>query len=160
VSLFSTAAYVIWNLTQRLDILFLHENKKNEHASSWWDIPLIDWDAYNGDNYCTVLIDAISYSHDLPFFTTETLSSTTKEIYKATRVHNCKVTHHHTSALQYAGFVEGLQPYQVNTLMNCILDKQHSAYQSQAEEWQVSWTVLICVYFTLLANSTLLRHAM
>jgi hypothetical protein len=55
------------------------------HAS-WWDIPLIDWDAYNGEYYyCTVLIDVISYSHDLPFFTTEA-SSSTKEIYKATGV--------------------------------------------------------------------------
>jgi hypothetical protein len=38
-------------------------------------------------------------------------------------------------------------PYQVNTLTNHILDKQHSAYQSQAE-WQVSWTVWIGFYFT------------
>jgi hypothetical protein len=49
-SVFSTAAYVIWNLTQRHDISFLHANKKNERAS-WWDIPLIDWDAYNGEYY-------------------------------------------------------------------------------------------------------------
>jgi hypothetical protein len=65
--------------------------------------------------------------------------------------------HHHTSALQYARF-EGLQPNQVNTLMNHILDKKHSAYQSQAE-FQVSWTVLLGFYFTLLAKSTF-RHAM
>ena len=47
-SVFSTAAYVIWSLTQNADINFLHLNKKEKHAS-WWDIPLIDWDAYNGE---------------------------------------------------------------------------------------------------------------
>jgi hypothetical protein len=86
-------------------------------------------------------------------------SSSTKEVYKATGVQSCKVTHHRASALQYAKF-EGLQqPYQVNTVTNHILDKQHSAYQSEAE-WQVSWTVILLrFYFTLLANSTF-RHAM
>ncbi len=49
-SVFRTAAYGILSLTQNPDILFLHENKKEERAS-WWDIPLIDWDAYNGEYY-------------------------------------------------------------------------------------------------------------
>jgi hypothetical protein len=49
-SVFSTAAYVIWNLTQNPTINFLHENKKEERAS-WWDTPLIDWEAYNGEYY-------------------------------------------------------------------------------------------------------------
>jgi hypothetical protein len=43
-SVFSTVAYVIWNLTQRPDIPFMHEDKKKSRAT-WWDIPLIDWDA-------------------------------------------------------------------------------------------------------------------
>jgi hypothetical protein len=49
-SVFSTAAYVLWNLTQNPTINFLHENKKEERAS-WWDTPLIDWEAYNGEYY-------------------------------------------------------------------------------------------------------------
>jgi hypothetical protein len=49
-SVFSTAAYVIWSLAQKPNILFLHENKKEECAS-WWDIPLFDWDVYNGEYY-------------------------------------------------------------------------------------------------------------
>ena len=93
-------------------------------------------------------------SFRLTVFTTEA-SASTREIYKKTGVQSCKVTHHRTSALQYAGF-EGLGPHKVNNLTNHILDKQHSAYQSQAE-WQVSWTVLlISFYFILLviANNT------
>jgi hypothetical protein len=62
-------------------------------------------------------------------------SSSTKEIYRATGVKNSKVTHHRTAALQMAGFM-GLRPDQINTLTNHILDKQHSAYQAQAE-WEV-----------------------
>ncbi len=87
-SVFSIAAHVIWNLTQIPDISFMHENKKNTYAT-WWDIPLIDWEADNGEYYCTVLIDVVSYSHDLPCFTTGA-SSSMKEIYKATRVLSCK----------------------------------------------------------------------
>ena len=41
--------------------------------------------------------------------------------------------HQRTTALQYAGF-EGLQPYQVNTMTNHMLEKQHSAYQSVTEK--------------------------
>jgi hypothetical protein len=68
-----------------------------------------------------------------------------KEIYKATGVVHSKVTHHRTAALQYAGF-NGLAPYQINTLTNHLLDKQHSAYQSQAE-WEVRTTYLLCFIF-------------
>jgi hypothetical protein len=62
-------------------------------------------------------------------------SSSTKETHRATGVKNSKVTHHRTAALQMAGFM-GLRPDQINTLTNHILDKQHSAYQAQAE-WEV-----------------------
>jgi hypothetical protein len=58
-----------------------------------------------------------------------------KTIYKPTGVQSCKVTHHCTAALQYAGVL----PHQINTLTNHILDKQHAAYQLQAE-WEVHWT--------------------
>jgi hypothetical protein len=48
-SVFATAAYVIWNLSQIADISFKHENK-NEARAVWWDIPLIDWEQYNGES--------------------------------------------------------------------------------------------------------------
>jgi hypothetical protein len=46
-SVFSTAAYVLWNLRRHPDVNFYHEARRTERAS-WWDIPLIDWDQYNG----------------------------------------------------------------------------------------------------------------
>jgi hypothetical protein len=33
-----------------------------EERASLWDIPLIDWDAYNGEYYWTVLFDLVSCS--------------------------------------------------------------------------------------------------
>jgi hypothetical protein len=72
----------------------------------------------------------------LPCSTTRTeASSSTKEIYRATGVKNCKVTHHRTAALQKAGFC-GLTAEQINRLTNHLLEKQHRAYQSQAC-WEV-----------------------
>ena len=59
-------------------------------------------------------------------------ASATKDILKGTGVVSTKVTHHRTAALQYAGFF-GLAPWQVNTMTNHMLDKQHSAYQSVTE---------------------------
>ena len=51
-SVFATAAYVIQKITENPTLNFLHPNK-NERAS-WWDIPLIDWNNYNGEcaTYC------------------------------------------------------------------------------------------------------------
>jgi hypothetical protein len=65
-SVFSTAAYVIWSLTQKPDILFLHENKKEECAS-WWDIPLIDWDAYNGEYFlfCNLMLSCTQMTYHI-----------------------------------------------------------------------------------------------
>jgi hypothetical protein len=56
-----------------------------------------------------------------------------------------KVTHHRTGCLQNLGF-EGLMPYQINTLTNHILEKQLSAYGSEAE-WEVSTVCTVhCFY--------------
>jgi hypothetical protein len=51
-SVFSTAAYVINQITQNPTINFLHPNKRER--ASWWDTPLIDWNCYNGEcaTYC------------------------------------------------------------------------------------------------------------
>ena len=46
-SVFATALYTIFQLTQNPTISFLHPNKNERNA--WWDIPLIDWDNYNGE---------------------------------------------------------------------------------------------------------------
>jgi hypothetical protein len=82
-----------------------------------------------------------------PCFRTAEAAESTKAIYEATGVVNCKVTHHRTAALQYAGF-EGLIAEQVNTLTNHLLETQHAAYHSQAE-WVVSWTLRISFVSTL-----------
>ena len=56
-----------------------------------------------------------------------------ERVFTSTGIDSCKLTHQRTMALQYAGF-EGLQPYQVNTMTNHMLEKQHSAYQSVTEK--------------------------
>ena len=105
-SVLATAMYVLWSLNQA-NPDFSHRNKRER--AGWWDIPLIDWEQYSE------------------------ASNSTREIFKATGVNSCKLTHHRTSALQYAGF-EGLTPTQVNTMTNHLIDKQFSAYGSEAEK--------------------------
>ena len=56
-----------------------------------------------------------------------------QQIYDATGIEHCKLTHHRTSALQYAGF-NGLNPHQVHTLTKHLIEKIMSAYQSEAEK--------------------------
>lgn len=84
---------------------------------------------------CSLYVLNLCFLLSLTHWVTTEASSSTKEIYKETGVHTTKVTHHRTAALQWAGFM-GLAPWQINTMTNHILDKQHSAYQSQAE-WEV-----------------------
>jgi len=136
---FSTATYVLWCLTHNDTIEFLQANKRER--APWWDIPLIDWDEYSG-KYSTELYELYTLflcSTSLNLCPMRVLhaeaSNSTREIYKATKVRNCKLTHHRTAALQYAGF-EGLHPFQINSLTNHKNEKQQSAYQSQTE-WEV-----------------------
>ena len=105
-SVFATAAHVVYTLCSK-NVSFLHENKKERAA--WWDLPLVEWDSYS-----------------------ETANST-KQIFKATAIESCKVTHLRTNAVQAAGF-EGLQPHQVNTLTKHMVEKMFSAYQSIVEK--------------------------
>jgi hypothetical protein len=56
-----------------------------------------------------------------------------REVYNATGVESCKLTHHRTHAVQYAGS-EGLAPWQINTLTKHMLQKFHSAYQSEVDK--------------------------
>ena len=45
-SVFSTAAYMIWNLSKNNDINFCH--LVTTERAPWWDIPLTDWKNYSG----------------------------------------------------------------------------------------------------------------
>ena len=64
-----------------------------------------------------------------------------KRVFSECGIDSCKVTHQRTTALQYVGF-ESLAPYQVNTLTNHLLEKQHSAYQWVTER-EVSFEIYI-----------------
>lgn len=104
---FAMGLHLLWKLAQFGEKLnFLHEDKTKR--ADWWDIPLIDWEVYN---------DA---------------SNAAKDVMLGSGVDTCKVTHHRTAALQYAGFY-GLAPWQINTMTNHIVEKMFSAYQSVAE---------------------------
>ena len=46
-SIFSTASYVLWNLSRNTTVDFFHANRTGR--ASWWDIPLIDWNHYAGE---------------------------------------------------------------------------------------------------------------
>ena len=59
-------------------------------------------------------------------------SNSTKQIYGATGVQSCKLTHHRTSTLQYCGF-NGMNPWQINSMTKHILEKMFSAYGSVTE---------------------------
>lgn len=107
-SVFSSSMWALWNLvTERQNpIDFLHRDKTKR--AKWWDTQLIDWNKY-GD-----------------------ASSAMKQVYKATGVVNCKLTHDRTAAIQYAG-AHGLAPHQINSFTNHLLEKLHRAYQAEAD---------------------------
>jgi hypothetical protein len=107
-SVFSLSMWALWNLSmeRRTPFEFFHVDKKER--CPWWDRSLIDWDHYS---------DA---------------GSAMRQIYKATGVVNCKVTHDRTTAIQYAGAM-GLAPYQINSFTNHLLEKIHRSYQSEAD---------------------------
>ena len=46
-SVFATAMQVIWKLSENDTLHFLHADKTKR--ADWWDIPLIDWEAYGGE---------------------------------------------------------------------------------------------------------------
>ena len=56
----ATARLLIWKLRQLGEnINFYHENKRER--ASWWDIPLIDWDKYEGKWDIFYLLRSDSY---------------------------------------------------------------------------------------------------
>ena len=66
------------------------------------------------------------------FYLNKETADSTKQIYKATGVHMCKVMHYHSAALQYLGFC-GVCPDQINTLTKHQLEKQQHNYGSEAK---------------------------
>ena len=67
-----------------------------------------------------------------------------KQIYAATGVQPCKVTHHRTNATQYGGF-NGMAPWQINTMTNHRLEKQSSAYGSVTERLVSGQTMYLII---------------
>jgi hypothetical protein len=106
-SAFNTALHVINTLRENPTINFKHLDKKER--ASWWDFPLIDYESLDQE------------------------SSAMKEVLAATEVESCKVTHNRTQAVQRAGS-EGLAPWQVNTFTKHLLNKFHTAYQSESDK--------------------------
>ena len=106
-SIFATALRVIQLLTETPDISFKKPHKNKD--ADWWGLPLIDFDTLSDQ------------------------SNLMQDVYKKTGVESCKVTHHRTQCVQFAG-TEGLRPDQINTLTKHILQKFFKAYQSQCDK--------------------------
>jgi hypothetical protein len=103
-SVFNTALHVINDLSTDTTINFYHYDKKLRAA--WWDKPLIEYEASGQE------------------------SSAMTQVYAATGVESCKLTHNRTHAVQLGGS-EGLAPWQLNTFTKHMLDKLNSAYQPE-----------------------------
>jgi hypothetical protein len=106
-SVFNTALHVLNDLSTDTTINFYHLNKKQR--ASWWDKPLIEYDA-NGREL-----------------------SAMKQVYAATGVESCKLTHNQTHAVQLGGS-EGLAPWQLNIFTKHMLDKLNSTYQPEMNQ--------------------------
>ena len=106
-SVFNTSMHVINELRQDADINFLHQNKKER--ASWWDTPLVEFDTYDEE------------------------SNAMKDVLNKTGVRSFKKTHHRSQAIQLAGS-EGLAPWQINTFTKHLIEKLHSAYQSEMDK--------------------------
>jgi hypothetical protein len=106
-SIFNTSMHVINMLRQDLAINFRHDDRAAR--ASWWDTPLIKYENL-GDE-----------------------TGPMKEVYAATGVEACKLTHNRTYAVQHAGS-EGLAPYQINSLTKHMLEKFHKSYQAEVDK--------------------------
>ena len=89
------------------DIHFLHEELTED--ADWWGTPLIDFDTLNDE------------------------TGPMKEVYKATGVEGCKLTHNRTYAVQQAGSA-GLAPYQINSLTKHMIEKIHKSYLPELDK--------------------------
>ena len=98
---FNTACSVIYRLSRSRDFNLYH--RKKEERAPWWDTPLIDFETLGQE------------------------SSAMEQVYKATKIDACKLTHHRTNAVQRAGS-ESLAPHQISTMTKHVLDHFHKSY--------------------------------
>lgn len=107
-SIFATAVLVIMKL-RNLEgtINFCHNDKKKR--ADWWEISLNDFQHYH------------------------TESNAMRQVLRASGVDSCKVTHHRTQAVQYAGS-KGLRPDQVSSFTKHMVEKLFSAYLPEVDE--------------------------
>ena len=104
---FHTACAVIYKLSRAADIDFLHPDRRAR--AKWWDLDLID------------------------FSTLSQESSAMSQVFKATKIDPCKLTHHRTNAVQRAGS-ESMAPHQISTMTKHVLDKMHQAYYPEVDK--------------------------
>jgi hypothetical protein len=106
-AIFSTAVCIIEQLRTDAAINFYHDDK--DERATWWDTPLLEFETLQDESHAM------------------------RDVFNSTGVESCKLTHHRTHAVQYAGS-EGLAPWQINTLTKHMLEKFHSAYQSEVDK--------------------------
>jgi hypothetical protein len=106
-AVFNTALHVINDLRNDDTINCLHIDKTER--APWWNKPLIDYNKYDEEG------------------------AAMEAVFTATKVRSCKVTHNRTQAVQLAGS-ESLAPWQINTMTKHMLEKMHSAYQSEVDK--------------------------
>lgn len=106
-SIFNTSMHLINLLRNDTLINFYHRDKKAR--ASWWDKPLINYEVLDDE------------------------SGPMKEVYAATGVEACKITHNRTYAVQLAGS-EGLAPHQINSFTKHLLEKLHKSYQPEVDK--------------------------
>jgi ribosome modulation factor len=89
------------------DIHFLHADKTK--PADWWGKSLIEFNTLDDE------------------------AGPMKQVYEATGVEGCKLTHNRTYAVQQAGS-EGLAPHQINSMTKHMLEKIHKSYQSEVDK--------------------------
>jgi hypothetical protein len=98
---------VINDLSTDTTIHFYYYDKKL--CAAWWDKPLIKYEASGQESLAMM------------------------QVYAATGVESCKLTHNRTHAVQLGGS-EGLAPWQLNTFIKHMLDKLNLAYQPEMNQ--------------------------
>jgi len=104
---FAVASHVLWDLVNDSTINFFHLDKKVRNT--WWGKKFITYKTYDDQK------------------------NAMEQIFDATGVTCCKLTHLRTLAVQHAGS-EGLAPWQINTMTKHMLEKINSAYQSEVDK--------------------------
>ena len=101
------ALHMVNSLRLNENIHFRHDDPFE--AADWWGTPLVDFETLNDE------------------------TGPMKEVYKATGVEGCKLTHNRTYAVQQAGS-EGLHPFQINSLTKHSVEKIHKCYMPELDK--------------------------